>query len=197
MDPQPGAQVTPWISVVCLLITSLLWWRMAVGWRRIARNWETTAKKWEAVARRLEAAPSPDPTTIRGIMSHFVSKSCEGETCRMCGRQATHKVAEDLPYDYPGNHPDPLVNAREMAVLRRLPDLLRFELTAYVCCEHFWRILGPAVECVSAGKIGLDLASDAVAAEFALRKAIDNLPALVGPIERGHLLDLLERIVNQ
>lgn len=55
---------------------------------------------------------------------HFVSSSCKGEYCFMCGDKisATHKVGEEIPHD----------------------DLLpnRHNLTAYVCCKHFALIFG-------------------------------------------------------
>lgn len=60
-------------------------------------------------------------------MNHFVSASCEGERCALCGKPATHKVGEELQWD------DPMPN--------------RHNLTAYVCCAHFRAILGPAVPC--------------------------------------------------
>lgn len=60
-------------------------------------------------------------------LRHFVSESCKGEKCRMCGAPATHKVGEEIPHD---DH-----NPR------------RHNLTAYVCCEHFRSIMGSAVSC--------------------------------------------------
>lgn len=60
-------------------------------------------------------------------MSHFVSLSCEGETCTLCGAPATHKVGEEILWD------DPVKN--------------RHNLTAYVCCTHFREIFGAAVPC--------------------------------------------------
>ena len=57
------------------------------------------------------------------MAEHFVSASCRGETCSMCREQpATHKVGEEIPHD------DPNPN--------------RHNLTAYVCCEDFVRIVG-------------------------------------------------------
>lgn len=47
----------------------------------------------------------------------FISDSCVGESCVICGAQATHKVGEEIPYD------DPIPN--------------RHNLTAYVCEKHF------------------------------------------------------------
>jgi hypothetical protein len=56
-------------------------------------------------------------------MSHFVSKTCGGELCRVCELPATHKVGEEIPHD------DPVPFARH-------------NLTAYVCCAHFIEIMG-------------------------------------------------------
>lgn len=61
---------------------------------------------------------------------HYVSGSCEGETCRfrlmpdlaVCERPATHKVGEEIPWD------DPMPN--------------RHNLTAYICCRHFRQVVG-------------------------------------------------------
>lgn len=58
---------------------------------------------------------------------HFVSKCCKGEKCNMCGSPATHKVGEEVFDDDPRN-----------------PG---HNLTAYVCCKHFKKIMGPAVKC--------------------------------------------------
>jgi hypothetical protein len=60
-------------------------------------------------------------------MEHFISTSCVGERCQICGAPATHKVGEEIPHDDP------------------LPA--RHNLTAYVCCRHFKTLLGPAVSC--------------------------------------------------
>lgn len=61
-------------------------------------------------------------------MNHFVSASCRGERCR-CGRDATHKIGEELAYDDPRT----LYPAHN--------------LTAYVCCECFHQLMGPAAPC--------------------------------------------------
>lgn len=58
---------------------------------------------------------------------HFVSLSCEGENCSMCGQPATHKVGEEILPDDP------------------MP--VRHNLTAYVCCTHFKSIVGSAAPC--------------------------------------------------
>jgi hypothetical protein len=60
--------------------------------------------------------------------AHWVSPSCDGERCRICMRQATHKVGEEIPAD------DPL-------------GVGRHNLTAYVCCGCFAMVFGSAVLC--------------------------------------------------
>lgn len=52
---------------------------------------------------------------------HFVSGTCRGERCSVCGRDATHKLGEEIAFDDP------------------LP--FRHNLTAYVCCQHFVMIV--------------------------------------------------------
>jgi hypothetical protein len=54
--------------------------------------------------------------------SRFVSATCKGEKCSVCGENATNKLGEEIPYD------DPNPN--------------RHNLTAYVCREHFRMIVG-------------------------------------------------------
>ena len=58
---------------------------------------------------------------------HYVSDTCEGEFCTLCGRPATHKVGEEIPFDDP------------------IP--MRHNYTAYVCCGHFKAIFGKCVPC--------------------------------------------------
>ena len=58
---------------------------------------------------------------------HFVSASCEGEKCTMCGKDATHKVGEEIAHDDPYAY--------------------RHNYTAYVCCKCFQSIFGQAVVC--------------------------------------------------
>ena len=70
-------------------------------------------------------APTP-------IGSHHVSASCTGELCNLCAhagekQAATHKVGEEIAFDDPGP--------------------MRHNLTAYVCCACFRKIMGPAVPC--------------------------------------------------
>ncbi len=59
-------------------------------------------------------------------MPHFVSRYCKGRKCQISGCQnpASHKVGEEIPDDD--------------------PDQTGHNLTAYVCCEHFRFIMGPA-----------------------------------------------------
>jgi len=59
---------------------------------------------------------------------HFVSQSCTGVICHVCQQggariPATHKLGEEIPHDDP------------------LP--MRHNLTAYVCCHCFVRVVGP------------------------------------------------------
>jgi len=70
------------------------------------------------------------------MTKHFVSASCEGETCRYarCGQPATHKVGEEIPFDY---YPAPDIT--------HVP--CRHNFTAYVCCDHFFDLFGSAVPC--------------------------------------------------
>lgn len=57
---------------------------------------------------------------------HFVSASAGGP-CAICGERSTHKVGEEIPHDDPFQ--------------------MRHNLTAYVCCRHFRKLLGPATGC--------------------------------------------------
>jgi len=69
-------------------------------------------------------------------MMHFVSRSCDGESCTfrvkndICGEPATHKVGEEIQNDEP------------------MPYAARHNLTAYVCCKHFLMVVGPAASCI-------------------------------------------------
>lgn len=54
----------------------------------------------------------------------WISATCGGEWCRMCGKPAVAKVGEEIAHDDP------------------MP--VRHNLTAYVCSQHFVEILGPA-----------------------------------------------------
>ncbi len=57
------------------------------------------------------------------MVETWVSKSCHGETCSMCGKPAAAKVGEEIFDDDP--HP------------------YRHNFTAYVCADHFAQIMGP------------------------------------------------------
>jgi hypothetical protein len=72
-------------------------------------------------------------------MSHFISKSCEGEKCSyhftdprvasrsdLCGGPASHKVQEEILHDD--------------------PEPIRHPLTSYLCCFHFSRVMGRPCE---------------------------------------------------
>ncbi len=61
------------------------------------------------------------------LNSYHSSASCRGERCSVCGADATHKLGEEIMHDDP------------------FPE--RHNLTAYVCCEHFRMVLGPATRC--------------------------------------------------
>jgi hypothetical protein len=52
----------------------------------------------------------------------FVSGTCQGEHCSICGEPATNKIGEEIPFDDP--YP------------------MRHNLTAYVCHVHFDLIFG-------------------------------------------------------
>lgn len=53
----------------------------------------------------------------------FISATCEGERC-FCGQPAVRKVGEEMAYDE--------------------PNVVRHNLTSYVCAEHYTIIMGPA-----------------------------------------------------
>lgn len=76
------------------------------------------------------------------MFDHFVSVSCGGEKCSMCGEPATHKVGEEIPHDDPSS-----VLALDLGVPVNIP--MRHNFTAYVCCAHFREIFGSAVPCVT------------------------------------------------
>jgi hypothetical protein len=52
----------------------------------------------------------------------FISGSCKGEVCSVCGKPAEKKLGEEIPSDD--------------------PDQNRHNLTAYVCYGHFKMIVG-------------------------------------------------------
>lgn len=79
---------------------------------------------------------APDPAVTDGEIAsrrsnemHFVSGTCNGESCSICGAPATHKVGEEIPYNEPKS---------EFAGY----EFGRHNFTAYVCCEHFGMIFG-------------------------------------------------------
>lgn len=79
-----------------------------------------------------EGTLQPAPVgQVDRVRQHFVSASCGGERCTMCGEPATHKVGEELQWDAP--------EAQRM----------RHNFTAYVCCVHFTAIFGRAVFCAA------------------------------------------------
>ena len=57
------------------------------------------------------------------LIPHFISPTCAGEICTLCGQPATHKVGEEIPHDHPFQD--------------------RHNFTAYVCCRDFGEIFGP------------------------------------------------------
>jgi len=62
------------------------------------------------------------PKALELFAPYFISGSCEGEICSVCGKDATNKLGEEIPSDD--------------------PDRMRHNLTAYVCREHFTMIVG-------------------------------------------------------
>lgn len=63
-------------------------------------------------------------------MNRFISKSCIGEKCTICGKSAEHKV-EEIIFD---DEPYPEYHGIKIG---------RHPLTSYVCHEHFVMIMGP------------------------------------------------------
>ena len=65
-----------------------------------------------------------NPTDVNNVLadSGFVSVSCNGEVCSVCGKPATNKLEETIFCDD--------------------PNKMRHPLTAYVCREHFRMIVG-------------------------------------------------------
>ena len=68
---------------------------------------------------------------LSAAFGHFVSASCVGTRCDRCGAptQATHKVEEVVFDDAPP------------------AEQQRHPLTAYLCCDHFRALMGPAAGC--------------------------------------------------
>lgn len=79
-------------------------------------------------------------------MTHFISATCNGHTCR-CGKPATHKVGEEIPPDEPcmtcGQADNPLCS--DFYHIASGPS--RHNLTSYVCCFHFTLLLGAMTRC--------------------------------------------------
>lgn len=97
-------------------------------------------------------------------MKHFVSASCESETC-FCGVAARHKVGEEIPYDEPceacgstwrhrgvTGRPDNATDCVAMYHTAYGAASQRHNLTAYVCCTHFVQLFGNAAPCEHAKK---------------------------------------------
>ncbi|RYE24843.1 MAG: hypothetical protein EOP51_06105 [Sphingobacteriales bacterium] len=70
--------------------------------------------------RSIFSFPKPSDNEQAG----FISATCQGERCSMCGEPAAHKVGEEIAFDDP------------------FPQ--RHNLTAYVCHAHFGQIMGRA-----------------------------------------------------
>ena len=62
------------------------------------------------------------PKLLESFVPYFISGSCKGEICTVCGRDATNKLGEEIPFDD--------------------PNKMRHNLTAYVCRKHFTMIVG-------------------------------------------------------
>jgi hypothetical protein len=94
-------------------------------------------------------------------MRHFVSTSCGGERCSMCSKPATHKVGEEIMHDEPCMSCGKRYVSREIdpkgaeEAVKNCPSFFhlagphaqRHNLTAYVCCGCFTKILGRATGC--------------------------------------------------
>lgn len=90
---------------------------------------------------------------------HFVSKSA-GSPCSMCGKRSTHKIGEEIPWDEPCSlcgttwrqrgvtgKPHDANDCIATYHIMGGPTAQRHNLTAYVCCDHFTLLLGPATGC--------------------------------------------------
>jgi hypothetical protein len=69
----------------------------------------------------------------RTEVAAFVSASCKGERCSVCGEPAEAKLGEEIAHDDPMPH--------------------RHNLTAYVCREHFDMVLMPHKKRESGGEL--------------------------------------------
>lgn len=89
---------------------------------------------------------------------HFVSKSAGGP-CSICLQPSTHKIGEEIPWDEPCMQCGSTWQARDTVNPEQPNDCTatyhsfsgpqgqRHNLTAYVCCQHFTMLLGPATGC--------------------------------------------------
>lgn len=86
----------------------------------------------------------PKVTTESAAISGntFVSATCGGEVCRVCGRPATRKVGEEIPWN------DPMHGQRH-------------NLTAYVCDNHFNAIFSPRCDPGPTVRVRIAVAVDA------------------------------------
>jgi len=93
-------------------------------------------------------------------MSHFITRSA-GEPCALCNEKSTHKIGEEIMSDEPCMEcgeifiSDAISPERAKAAKEKCksffhfagPGSQRHNLTAYVCCGCFTKILGPATGC--------------------------------------------------
>ena len=81
-------------------------------------------KTVEKMGKEFKSQNNEIPAEAKPVLtdSGFVSRSCKGEVCSVCGKPATNKLEETLFWDD--------------------PNRLRHPLTAYVCREHFRMIVG-------------------------------------------------------
>jgi hypothetical protein len=85
-------------------------------------------------------------------MRHFVSATCEGQVC-LCSKPAMHKLGEEIAFDEPCNacnQTNEQFNAEGAApcmTFYHLGMLQRNNLTAYVCCACFTRVVGLSAGC--------------------------------------------------
>lgn len=95
------------------------------------------------------------------IPNHFISASC-GSPCAVCFKPSTHKLGEEIAHDEPCircgaswmydrgedgqraiRDPDKCKGIRHLTG----PNGQRHNLTAYVCCFHFYMIVGAYAGC--------------------------------------------------
>ncbi len=80
------------------------------------------------------------------MLKHFVSASCGGEVCP-CGKQATHKLGEEIPWDEPCMSCGQCINPDCAEIYHVFGQPARHNLTAYVCCACFTQVVGVAAGC--------------------------------------------------